>query len=141
MTERYEALKTEIVHTSDRWQTLMNLSWFTIEHTFVESFKEDEPDTICNTDSHWEYKEGRMRWYLASASRLTPEELDLTVVHEWAHVLAEPMEKHVKTAQSEQCEYAVTCISKALIAVRDYYEAPAGSRLPMMVNEILGYDE
>ena len=126
MSEHYEALKTEIVHTSDRWQTLMNLSWYTIDHTFRESFNEEDPQIIAETEGHWEYREGRMRWYLARVSGLTPEELELTVVHEMVHLLTEPMEKHLTNAFTEHCEYAVTCISKALLAVRD-------SRMPPVI--------
>ena len=137
MIERYETLKAEILEKSDRWRTAMDLGWLAIDHTFVEGFSEEDAQTICETNSHWEYREARIRWYMASASRLTEKELDLTVLHELVHTITDPMEKHVKNAYSEQCEYVVTCISKAILATRDYYEAPAGSRLPMSFNEAL----
>ena len=117
--ERNEQLKAEILDTAHQWQRLMDLGWVTVNHTFVNGFKDDEPDVCADTEAYWEYRQARMRWYLASISRLTKEELDATVAHEYGHLLVAPIERHVKSGYDEQCEFAVESIARALISVRN----------------------
>lgn len=122
--ERYNELKAEIIGLADNWQRLTDLSHFTINHTFVESFKDDDPDTCADTEAYAEYRSARIRWYLASCSRLNEVDLEDIVVHEIGHVLLAPIEAHVKKGKDEWGELAVQNLARALISTRNSTNSP-----------------
>lgn len=116
---RHEALQAEILGYAHDWQTVMNLGWLSITHAFLPSFKDDSAETIGDTEAYWQYRQAKITWYLASASRLTPELLESTVVHELVHCLTAPMESHVKAGHDEHTEFAVESLARAFIEVRN----------------------
>jgi hypothetical protein len=117
---RHEVLKGEILELGDKWQTLLDLSHFAIEHKFFSDFKDDDPDTVAETMTYWQYRDARVNWYLPSASRLGFMALEGVMVHELSHVLLAPMEANIKSNREELGELATENVARAILKARNY---------------------
>lgn len=110
-------LKTEILGRADDLQRMMQLSHFTIVHTFQE-VHECDPDVYADTTALWEYRHADVTWYMrkmATAGAL----LDNVIAHEMVHILLSPMSQHIPKKYTEQEEFTVESIARALLGVRD----------------------
>lgn len=116
--ERNETLKTEILGYAHDWVRCMDMAHFTINHTFRDGLKDDDPDVCGETEAYPQYRQARITWYLASCFRLEPSELENVVVHELVHVALSPLESQLKASCNEYTELGVENIARALINVR-----------------------
>lgn len=121
--ERHEPLKAEILETTHRWQRLMDLAYFTVDHTFLDSIH-DEPDVCAETETYPQYRQARTRWYLPSCSRLSVVDLEGVIVHELVHVAISPLESQLRANANEYTELGIENITRAILNVRRSTNSP-----------------
>jgi len=118
MQPQYEAVHAAILEYSEKWQNLLGLDWLSIEHKFFDAYFTDEDyRTTAVTEAEWEYRHARIHWYLPSAARSAPADLEAVVVHEFVHVLLDAMESHVPDKYAEQCEFVVESVARSIMRV------------------------
>lgn len=61
-------------------------AWLKINHHF-----NDDGESDAQSVARWEYREGTVDWNLAACGRLGEEELELTAIHEYVHLLIDPV--------------------------------------------------
>jgi hypothetical protein len=116
---RHESLKLEIVKLGNKWQTLLDLSHFAIEHKFFSDFSNDDPEIVAETITYWQYRDALIDWYLPSASRLGSIALEGVMVHELTHVLLSPMESNIKSNREELGELATENVARAFLNLKN----------------------
>lgn len=115
MKANYELVKHTIEGLKDDWQTRMDLGHFSIQHTYLESFNEEDHLIIAQTQAMWEYRHAVIKWWLPSAARLDRKELEDTLVHEYTHILMSPIESKISDKHLELKEFTVESIARALL--------------------------
>jgi hypothetical protein len=82
----------------------------------------DDLLTGAETISRWEYRSATINWYLPSLIRCPPDDLELTVVHEYCHILLAPLECHMKkSGEGEVSEFTTESVARAILkAHRDW---------------------
>ena len=111
----YENLRNDVTELGKKWQTIMDLGHFTINHVFVESLKEDEPDTLADTKTFWQYRQARIRWFMPALSQFDKPEVENAMVHELTHVLLSPISDNMKANKDDFMELSTENVTRALI--------------------------
>lgn len=116
MKSQYRKAIKRIERLSAQWEEIFGPTICSIEHRFLEAFKEDDdPGSIADTQTYWQYRNAVMRWFLPAVVRLSTQELWTVVCHEHVHVLLCSMESHIKDKFAEQCEFAVENVTIAMM--------------------------
>lgn len=108
--ERIERLTTD-------WQSAMDLGWLSIKHLYSENFNEEHL-VVAETEADWEYRQAKITWFLPRVAGIDDHALEEVVVHELCHVLTAPIESELSNNKSKQGEYAVECLSRAILSTR-----------------------
>lgn len=94
MKQQYDWIEKLVLERSPLWQHRMMLNHFEIEHVFLDSYFGDDGEEdfkiTAVTEARPQYMQAKIKWYLPSAVRHTPRQLEDTLVHEMAHVLLAP---------------------------------------------------
>lgn len=122
--------------TADLEQKLGIGLWWKIHHHFVEGHDGDcETDdegkvsvfttTACTT-TQWEYRQAKITWYLSRAAALDDDWLIFVAIHEYVHVLNNPMAQliPVKPINGKLEEFATESLAR-VIAKGFGYDVPA----------------
>lgn len=116
----------EILSYADRWQRIMDLSHFLIKHEFVNEVSEENPETIAEATTQWQYRESTITWYLPNARELESDALEDTVVHELVHVALAPIQDFVPNKHEKLSEYVTEGIARALLSASRGYDGNNG---------------
>lgn len=91
MKAQYQAIIDQIEEQAPIWQDRLRLGEWEIEHIFLDSYYGDETaddfkvTAVC--EARHQYFMAKVKWFLPSATRHTPEHLEKTLVHEDCHIL------------------------------------------------------
>lgn len=103
------------------WEPLLDLPGVTVQHVYLETYSDEH--TVCaDTQPLWQYRTAKIRWYMPAIARLTDAELEVTVVHEYVHILLGPVQEHLLAKHGDLLEMVTENVARALI--RTYMEAP-----------------
>lgn len=115
---KYKELEKLVLELAPIWQERMGLSHFEIEQSFLDSFlgddgEEDFKITAC-AETRWNYMQAKIKWYLPSAVRHSPERIEQTLVHELCHVLLNSEQTHVPSKGGDGVELATEMACRAI---------------------------
>lgn len=115
---RYEVEKERLAKIVAAWEPRFDLPGVVVHHGFVETFREGENEhwTSAYTETDWHYRQARVLWYLPTMCRLTDEDLEEMVVHEYVHVLNAVLESRAKPNSDDYLEHAAQNVTRALLA-------------------------
>lgn len=82
----HQQTQRRIEGITKRLEKQLGLHWLTIRHNFDKE-GEAEAKTLCS----WEYRQATVTWSLSHACSMTDDELELTAIHEYAHLLIAPV--------------------------------------------------
>lgn len=111
----YENLRNDIVELGTKWQSILDLGHFTVNHVFRETIKEDEPDTLADTKAFWQYRQARIAWYLPTLSQFDKPEVENAMVHELTHTLLAPIAENMKSGKDDLMELSTENVTRALM--------------------------
>lgn len=118
MNPELEQAKQRIETLTAKWSDLMDLGWLSIRHTFNPNFNDESPFMVATTQADWEYRAGVIDWHLPRVTALTDETLEAVVVHEFCHVLNNPLEQlSVKDYHTPLVEFAAESMARAILSV------------------------
>lgn len=117
MNQQHKDTRKRIKRLIRAWKPRFACDDVDVEHRFHETFLDPEnlDQTIAVTKALWEYREAVIHWYLPVACRLSDEELETTLVHEWCHVLLNPIREFVPEEQVARNELATQNVTRALL--------------------------
>lgn len=120
LSPRLKEHKERVLLVTSRLEKEFDLSWIKISHLFVESMRED--GIVATTDGDWQYRAAAIEWNLPAVARITDETLEEVAIHEYVHVLLNPMEELLpqKGEASKMNEFAVESITRMVQASRKY---------------------
>lgn len=101
-----------------KWSERLGLSYLglSVTHVYSEGVADDDgAETVASTEFNWQYRQGRIVWYLPNVPALTNEELGGCVVHELLHCLLNSMEQHVPDRYEALIEYAIETTTRAIL--------------------------
>jgi len=115
MTDKeYRDQKKRVQKYIDKWFNAMGLGWFQVDMDWVRAEKTDSSGTAAEVSTTWQYRNARISWYLPVLAELDDDKLENTVVHEFVHILINPLTLVDKSEDlSTQHEYATECIARA----------------------------
>lgn len=120
MTDKqYKDQKKRIQKYIDKWFADMGLGWFKIDFVWERERDATTPATIAKTTSAWQYRHGTIQWFLPACQQISDEELESSVIHEFVHVLINPLCVVSESGDLDlQHEYATETITRAFEWVR-----------------------
>lgn len=117
-TPQFESAIARIETLTTKWSRLMDMSWLSIRHTFNPNFHEEEHLMVATTQADWEYRAAVVDWHLPRVCALQDDTLESVVVHEYCHILNNPLEQQMaKDWQAPLVEFACESVARALMAV------------------------
>lgn len=102
----------------DKWYKPLGLGWHQIDMNWSRVAKEENPNAAAETMCLWQYRTGWITWYLPVIVGLNDDQLEGTVVHEFAHVLTWPLWENAGCGDNKENEYATEEVARALIWIR-----------------------
>lgn len=103
----------------DRWFTAMGLGWFKIGMEWKRVIDEQSPSCAARVETQWQYRQAHITWYLPNTMNQKDDDLDSIVVHEFVHILINPLTIVDRSEDlGVQHEYATETIARAMEWVR-----------------------
>lgn len=120
MTDKeYREQKKRVQKYIDRWFIPMGLGWFKVDMVWDRATKEDAPSVAAEVYTQWQYRQASVHWYLPNLATVKDDELDDIVVHEFTHILINPLTLIDKSEDLPmQHEYATETIARAIQGAR-----------------------
>lgn len=117
-SKKYDEQKERLALIVAAWEPRFDLPGVDVHHGFVETFREGENEhwTAAYTETDWHYRAARVLWYLPTMCRLSDEDLEECVVHEYVHILNACLESRAKPGSDDYVEHAAQNVTRALLA-------------------------
>jgi hypothetical protein len=97
----------------------LDLGWMTVTHKFDP--RSCAEGTIAETFVDWQYRQASIVWNISGVMALDRDDLYLTAVHEYVHVLVAPfwesVPKKVRAEYHKLMELSVENVARAIVAV------------------------
>ena len=107
-----------VVTIGHELQEQLDLGWLTISHKFDERTTEDR--VTAETKSDWEYRQATILWNVESVMLLDDDQLSATIIHEFVHVLIDPLWSALTAAQQDRFnkihEFCTENVARAILA-------------------------
>lgn len=112
MNTLHARIEATVKDASPKWINRMGLSHWQIEHVFLDAQLIEEPIVddylvTASTEARWNYLQGKIKWYLPSAIRLSNEVIEHTLIHELCHIVLAP-EQSLLDIKLEQMRAGLT---------------------------------
>lgn len=113
-----QAVVDRIVAMTTALEDEFDLGWVTITHRFNETDASDR--VAAETITDWEYRQASIHWYLPTMSKMTDEEVEATIIHEFVHVLQAPLLDLLpdKKKTDKMSEFTTQSLTLAIMAMR-----------------------
>ena len=113
--KEYAKQKKRVQKYIDKWFKAMGLGWFEIDISWSRERDQREPDVLARAHTTWQYRIAEVVFFLPVVAENKDDFLEGAVVHEFVHVLINPlMVVGSKEDLQPQHEYATECIARAL---------------------------
>ena len=121
MTDKeYRQQKKRVERLVKKWRELLWLNNYRIHNSWARDTKDGAKNTGAETEMRWQYLEADFTWYLPNVLELKDDELEDMVVHEFCHILVDPL-MHEDTEHGRMIyERVTTTLQRAISGV---YEA------------------
>lgn len=86
-----------------------------VSHAFSTSYADAHHTVVAETEFNWEYRDGKITWYLPRCAAMSDAELAEAIVHELVHCLIASMEANVPAKHSKTNEFAVETVTQAIL--------------------------
>lgn len=120
MTDKeYNQLRRKILKLSNKWRDILGLQGYRIRHHWHREHHPENRDIGAETKMRWAYIEADFDWYMPQLSTLNLDdtELEEVIVHEFCHVLVDPL-MHEDTEHGKMVfERVVSTIQRAILFV------------------------
>lgn len=106
----------------DKWHHTLGMGWFRITHEWSRDNNENAKLCVAETSAQWPYKQAVITWYLQQVAETNEDILEMCVVHEFVHVLVDPIWAMIEKPTNDQCglnEFAVTNVTSAILWARE----------------------
>lgn len=116
---RYEDAYNRVLFVTSLWDKTLGVSRVAqVTHRRADILP-DEPNQgiVAETKVSWEYRQASIIWYVPNVCTIDDAELERIVVHEFVHVLIAPMEARVPDKFVKEREFAVQCLTDAILNV------------------------
>lgn len=112
----FEVQKARVQRYLDKWMPA-GFGWWRIETVWERGNHEscDTQDTAAQCTEQWEYRDGRITFFLGKIKDLTEEYLEEAVVHELSHLLIGSIRDYSTPTERQLTEFAVTSVARALL--------------------------
>lgn len=110
MKRQYQWIVKLVEDRAPVWIERMGLGDYEIEFVYLDSYFGDDGEEdfkiTAVTESRPQYLEAKVKFYLPSAVRHSPQKLEETLVHELAHVLLSPEQNILGEIRSSDMDAA-----------------------------------
>lgn len=122
MTDKeFKTLKFKVEKIANEWREIIGLHDHRIRYKFIR-VKHSDNYTVAQAFPLWQYKHHTVEFYIPTVAECdSDEELQEDILHELVHILVAPVagnDAPQVAAERERAEYAVQCITYALIWAR-----------------------
>jgi len=100
-----------------KWLKPMGLGWYKVDIFYNRMPDKDINDASATTECMWQYRKANVNFYTCVTVGLSDEELENIVIHEFVHILLNPLYQE-NERMSLQNEYATETIARAFEWVR-----------------------
>lgn len=90
---RYKKTRNLVKLIAHPLSAILDLPGVMVDHVYVPGFHPTDAFTEATTSCNYEYRKATMTWYLGRLAELGPDEIVLTVLHEYAHILTDPLSR------------------------------------------------
>ena len=113
------ALERRVRRLVAKWEPMLDLPGVVVEHRFHDKFFDSAnvDATVAECVYRHLYREAVIHWYLSSIARFSNEDIEATLVHEYAHILNGAVEGGVKEKDSDLREISAENVARALLSV------------------------
>lgn len=120
--KEFNILKRKVAKIAKDWASIIGLNSHRLRFQYIRE-NHAEGNTVATAHPLWQYKHHVIKFYMPTVAECTDDsELEEDILHELVHILAAPMagnDPPATQAETEKNEYAVQCITYALIWARD----------------------
>ena len=121
MTDKeYRTEKTRVEKYIKKWHKTIGLGWFRVN---MEWSREHDGEVAARTNSSWQYKSATITWFLPHLASQSDEMVEVTVVHEFVHILLSGIAQNIVddgSGLSDQInEYTTVLVTAAIMWSRD----------------------
>lgn len=115
-------LEKRVREFADDWEPLLDLPGISVTHKFHDRYFDEEnlDTTAANTVYQWEYRQAVIHWYLPTVARMDDNDIEMAVVHEYAHLLTGPVRDLITSNKHERLELATENVARALIFIKEH---------------------
>lgn len=121
MTDKeYEKQIKRLQKVTKKWLEAMGIGWFQVDMEYLRVVDSDSSSNAAVVNTQWQYRNAHITWYLPVIAEVSDDKLNNIVVHEFTHILINPLTLVDKSEDLDiQHEYATECIARAFIWVRE----------------------
>ena len=127
--DELKVLKKRLRELVKKWVPVMGLRWWHVDINYiyeVDHMPGGDYVGAARTRAAWQYKEAVVDFCMPKLLGLSYEDLENVVVHEFVHILTDPMMYATKNRlYQEHVELSTTFLAEAFLWVRD--EAAKGN--------------
>lgn len=113
--QELDAVKEKIGEIVDLWTGRLGLKWFTIKVVYDYDSCPDEPATAAIAECHWQYRQGKITFYLPVLLGNDYDGIKRIVVHELCHFLVSPIQDYSTDESRARTELAVSLVTDAIL--------------------------
>ena len=119
----YEATKLRVEQMCDKWYTALGLGWWIVTYNWRrDTLNYNETGAhlsdAATTRTQWPYRKADIDWNLDVIEGMNDEELELLVIHEFAHILIDALRSQVSEKHRDLMEYTTESVARAILYVR-----------------------
>lgn len=115
--KEYRLLKKKIEKLTIKWRELLWLNNYRLHHSWARERKDGASNCGAEVEMRWQYLEADFTWYLPALNDLKDDELEDCVVHEFCHILVDPL-MHEDTEHGKMIyERVTTTLQRAISGI------------------------
>lgn len=119
MTDKeYKIQKTRVQKFIDKWFKPIGMGWWQVDMEWNRIHAEESPTTIAITNCNWQYRTGRIEFFLPTCADLNDDQLEEAIIHEFCHILVAPLQDLRDDQSREITEHTVTTLARTIIWAR-----------------------
>jgi hypothetical protein len=114
--------KKRIAKYLDKWHKTLGMGWWEVQIVNDRYYCQVDDHIKAETIADWGYKTAVITFYMPLTIKLSDQELEETIVHEYSHILTNPFYKSLPDEKDQNlvaiCEYGTEMVKNALLWTR-----------------------
>lgn len=107
-------LRARVSALFEMWMERLHLDWMYVGLFFSDNVRSDDENCAMDTDTKWQYRSAKINVYLPAIAHNDDDDIELLLLHEFVHVMVNPMESLIKERDTDRSELAVENVARAI---------------------------